>query len=92
MKKIFTLFAVALVGLCASAQECPAKAQLAPASDEQPADKVMVFIQLKNASENLNGFNSNFTKCLNDNTNTDPTPSVADEGPKHLGTYCPEIE
>ncbi|MBR5029738.1 MAG: hypothetical protein IKT03_02140 [Muribaculaceae bacterium] len=95
MKKIFTLFAVALVGLCAFAQEggpCPAQAQLAPAADEQPADKVMVYIQIKTSSENLNGFNSNFTKCLNDNTNTDPTPSLADEGPKHLGTYCPEIE
>ena len=88
MKKIFTLFAVALVGLCAFADEqpCPSQAQLQAMGEEQDANKVMVELQLKNASNNLNGFNSEFNKCLNDAT-------VADDEPgNHFGTYCPEIQ
>ena len=90
MKKIFTLFAVALVSLCAYAQDapehCPSQAQLVAAESEQDANKVMVYIQLKNASQNLNGFNSEFEKCLNDVTIADDEPG------SHVGTYCPEIQ
>ena len=40
MKKVFTLFAAALLGLCAFAQEgpCPSRLYFEPAADEQPAN------------------------------------------------------
>jgi len=70
MKKIFTFFAAALVGLCAVAQDdgpCPSvlSFQLSEmnadeeivAAEQVPANNVMIELQLVNASANLNGFN-----------------------------------
>jgi len=70
MKKIFTFFAAALVGLCAVAQDdgpCPSvlSFQLSEmnadeeivAAEQVPANNVMIELQLTNASQNLNGFN-----------------------------------
>ena len=55
MKKIFTLFAAALLGLCAYAQiECPSRLYFELAEPEQPADKVVVYVNLVNNSANLN--------------------------------------
>lgn len=64
MKKVFTLFAAALLGLSAFAQDevCPSQLFFAPVADEQPANAVMLELQLTNASENLNGFNMEITK------------------------------
>ncbi len=61
MKKVFTLFAAALLGLCAFAQEhdgpCPSRLYFEPAADEQPANNATFLLKLVNTSENLNGFN-----------------------------------
>ena len=59
MKKVFTLFAAALLGLCAFAQEgpCPSRLYFEPAADEQPANNATFLLKLVNSSENLNGFN-----------------------------------
>ena len=66
MKKIFTLFAVALVGLCAYAQDdqpCPSKLDFVPVAEEQDANNVELELQLVyNNSDNLNGFNMEVTK------------------------------
>ena len=66
MKKIFTLFAVALVGLCAYAQDdqpCPSKLDFVPVAEEQDASKVELELTLVyNNSDNLNGFNMEATK------------------------------
>ncbi len=66
MKKIFTLFAVALLGVCAYAQDeqpCPSKLGFVPVSDEQPANKVELELTLLyNNSQNLNGFNMEVEK------------------------------
>ena len=65
MKKVFTLFAAALVGLCAFAQHegpCPSRIYFEPAEAEQPADNAMFLVKLENASENLNGFNMEIQK------------------------------
>ena len=60
MKKIFTLFAAVAFGLTAFAQDaevCPSTISFAPMAEEQDANKVVVELQLQNASQNLNGFN-----------------------------------
>jgi len=61
MKKVFTLFAAALVGLCAFAQDtepCPSKMDFVPVAEEQPANWVELELTLLyNNSANLNGFN-----------------------------------
>ena len=64
MKKIFTLFAAALVGLCAYAQdpECPSQLQFA-LLDASAVNKVEIELQLTNASLNLNGFNMQVEKA-----------------------------
>ena len=66
MKKIFTLFAVALVGLCAFAQDdqpCPSKLAFVPVAEEQDANRVELELTLVyNNSDNLNGFNMETTK------------------------------
>ncbi len=63
MKKVFTLFAAALIGLSAFAQEevCPSKLNFALLNAENPA-QVEIELQLTNASENLNGFNMEILK------------------------------
>ncbi|MBO4721400.1 MAG: hypothetical protein J5629_00535 [Muribaculaceae bacterium] len=62
MKKIFTLFAVALIGLSAYAQwpGCPSRFEYAQLTNE--ANRVEIELQLVNASENLNGFNMQVQK------------------------------
>ncbi len=69
MKKIFTLFAVALLGLCAYAQDttepCPSQLYFKLLNADDPA-QVEIELQLTNASENLNGFNMQVT-CDKDN-------------------------
>ena len=66
MKKVFTLFAAALLGLCAFAQEhdgpCPSRLYFEPAADEQPANNATFLLKLVNTSENLNGFNMEVQK------------------------------
>ena len=66
MKKIFTLFAVALFACCAYAQEeqpCPSKMELTPIAETQPADAVELELGfVYNNSANLNGFNFEFGK------------------------------
>ncbi len=64
MKKVFTLFAAALLGLCAFAQEgpCPSRLYFEPAADEQPANNATFLLKLVNSSENLNGFNMEVQK------------------------------
>jgi hypothetical protein len=65
MKKAFTLFAAALLGFCAYAQEasCPSKLDFVPVAEEQPADNVQLELTLLyNNSANLNGFNLEATK------------------------------
>ncbi len=84
MKKIFTLFAVALLGLSAFAQDdgpCPSKLFFNAAEEEQDANKVTMLLQLQNSSENLNGFNMEVAKCLNE--------GAADD---QVGDYCDAIE
>jgi hypothetical protein len=65
MKKIFTLFAAALVGLSASAYyfetPCPSKLELTPLEESQPADAVFLELGLVyNNSPYLNGYNVEF--------------------------------
>ena len=64
MKKIFTLFAAALVGFCAFAQDpCPSKLAFEPIAEEQDANNVQLELSLMyNNSDNLNGFNLEATK------------------------------
>ncbi|MBO4721401.1 MAG: hypothetical protein J5629_00540 [Muribaculaceae bacterium] len=65
MKKIFTLFAAALVGLCAYAQDegpCPSMFYFEPIEEVQEAACVQLELQITNASENLNGFNISIQK------------------------------
>ncbi len=60
MKKIFTLFAAATLGLCAFAQmpeTCPSELGLQVLNGENPA-QVEVELTLINSSLNLNGFNT----------------------------------
>ena len=63
MKKVFTLFAAALLGFCAYAQEtCPTVPELT-LLDGTDAANVFIELGLKvNNSANLNGFNFEFTK------------------------------
>ena len=65
MKKAFTLFAAALLGFCAFAQDdpCPSKLDFVPVAEEQPANNVQLELTLLyNNSANLNGFNLEATK------------------------------
>ncbi len=62
MKKIFTLFAAALVGFCAFAQECPSQLQFA-LLNASAVNKVEIELQLTNSSLNLNGFNMQVEKA-----------------------------
>ncbi len=65
MKKIFTLFAAALIGVCAFAQDeqpCPSKLSFKVINAEDPA-QVEVELQLVNSSLNLNGFNMEIQKA-----------------------------
>ena len=68
MKKIFTLFAAVLVGLCAFADNdpawgpCPATMYFSLLDASNPA-QVAVELQLTNSSLNLNGFNMNVYKA-----------------------------
>jgi hypothetical protein len=81
MKKIFTLFAVALVSLCAVAQEdgpCPSKLFFNTAEEDQPANKVTMLLQLQNSSENLNGFNMEVAKCLDEGAADDQVGEPCD--------------
>ena len=63
MKKVFTLFAAALLGFCAYAQEpCPTVPELTLLNGEDAAN-VEIELGLKvNNSANLNGFNFELTK------------------------------
>ena len=62
MKKIFTLFAVALLGVGAYAQ-CPTKLELTEMAPGQPADAVELELGIvENSSLNLNGFNMEIGK------------------------------
>ena len=64
MKKIFTLFAAALVSLCAFADHpdgpCPSKFTFKTVTEE--ANRVEIELQLINSSLNLNGFNMQVRK------------------------------
>ncbi len=66
MKKVFTLFAAALLGICAYAQDaepCPSKLGFTPVAVEQQANKFEIELTLLyNNSENLNGFNMEVIK------------------------------
>ena len=65
MKKIFTLFAAAVLGLCAFAQDdqpCPSKLGFAVINADDPS-QVEVELQLVNSSLNLNGFNIEVQKA-----------------------------
>ena len=77
MKKLFTLFAAALVGFCAFAQDapetCPSKLALVPVQAEQDADNVQLELTLVyNNSDNLNGFNLEVSKTGGEWVNFDP--------------------
>ena len=64
MKKVFTLFAAAMLGLCAFAQDdaaCPSKLNFSILNADDPA-QVEVELQLTNSSLNLNGFNMEVRK------------------------------
>ena len=65
MKKVFTLFAAALMGFCAFAQEScptvPALTVLNPVEDNAAGVEIELSLQVNN-SANLNGFNFEFTK------------------------------
>ena len=68
MKKLFTLFAAALLGFCAYAQDtepCPSKLNFALLNADDPS-QVEIELQLTNSSANLNGFNMQVT-CDKDN-------------------------
>ena len=87
MKKIFTFFAVALVGLCSYAnpgdtEPCPSKLIFTPAVEEQDANKVMIYLDLLNSSANLNGFNMEVERESIENAEAAP-----DEG-----TVCTDIQ
>ena len=70
MKKVFTLFAAALVAFAAFADDVPCPSVLSfrlasdieVAAEQAPANNVMIELQLVNASENLNGFNMEIAK------------------------------
>jgi len=66
MKKLFTLFAAALVGFCAFAQDtepCPTKLGFVPVTAEQDANNVQLELTLMyNNSDNLNAFNIEVSK------------------------------
>ena len=81
MKKIFTLFAVALVSLCALADDepCPSKLMFTPAAEEQDANKVTIRLELLNSSENLNGFNMEIDKRNMDDSFCEGLQWVMDE-------------
>ena len=80
MKKIFTLFAVALVSLCALADEpCPSQLMFTPAAQEQDANKVTILLDLLNSSENLNGFNMEIDKRNMDDSFCEGLQWVMDE-------------
>ena len=68
MKKIFTLFAAALLGLCANAEvsqygPCPSKIKFAMLEESSTVNKVEIEVQLVNSSLNLNGFNLKVEKA-----------------------------
>ena len=68
MKKIFTLFAAALLGLCANAEvsqygPCPSKVNFALLEESSTVNKVEIEVQLVNSSLNLNGFNLKIEKA-----------------------------
>ncbi len=81
MKKIFTLFAVALVSLCALADDepCPSQLMFTPAAEEQDANKVTIRLELLNSSENLNGFNMEIDKRNMDDSFCEGLQWVMDE-------------
>ena len=57
MKKLFTLFAAAMLGLCAFAEEgCPSEVSFQVLDGTDPAN-VVIELMLLNSSNNLNGFN-----------------------------------
>ena len=57
MKKLFTLFAAAMLGLCAFAEEgCPSEVSFQVLDGSDPAN-VVIELMLLNSSNNLNGFN-----------------------------------
>ncbi|MBR5639029.1 MAG: hypothetical protein IKW83_04620 [Muribaculaceae bacterium] len=68
MKKIFTLFAAAMVSLCVFAEvnptygPCPSKLNFALLNADA-LNKVEIELQLTNTSKNLNGFNMNVKKA-----------------------------
>ena len=66
MKKVFTLFAAALLGFCAFAQDtepCPSKLDFVPVAAEQASNNVQIELTLLyNNSANLNGFNMEASK------------------------------
>ena len=66
MKKVFTLFAAVLLGICAYAQDaepCPSKLGFTPVAVEQQANKFEIELTLLyNNSDNLNGFNMEVIK------------------------------
>ncbi len=61
MKKFFTLFAVALLGITAYAQ-CPSRLYFEPAEAEQDASNAMFHLKLVNSADYLNGFNMEIQK------------------------------
>ncbi len=61
MKKVFTLFAAALIGLAAYAQ-CPSRLYFEPAQAEQDASNAMFYLKLVNSTDYLNGFNMEIQK------------------------------
>jgi hypothetical protein len=63
MKKVFTLFAAALLGFCAYAQEtCPTVPELTLLNGDDAANVELELGLKVNNSANLNGFNFEFTK------------------------------
>ena len=66
MKKIFTLFAAAFVGLCAFAQDpCPSVPELTLLNGDDAANVEIELGLKENNSANLNGFNFELTKPEN---------------------------
>ena len=63
MKKFFTLFAVALMGLgAASAQDTKCTLTLEPVAENQTPERVEINMIVDNQYDNLNGFNFEFDK------------------------------
>ena len=62
MKKIFTLFAAALVGLAVYAQDCPTETKFYLLNGEDAANVELELGISENLSNNLNGFNFEVTK------------------------------